>query len=64
MSRYDNLWWISGNDTDKEDTSWEGMSMLRCFHIIPLRYTITYSVLISYCFALYPYEKQELIKPE
>ncbi len=25
---------------------------------------ITYSVLISYCFALYPYEKQELIKPE
>ena len=25
---------------------------------------ITYSVLISYCFSLYPYEKQELIKPE
>ena len=26
--------------------------------------TITYSVLISYCFALHPYEKHELIKPE
>ncbi len=25
---------------------------------------ITYSVLISYCFALHPYEKHELIKPE
>ncbi len=25
---------------------------------------ITYSVLISYCFALNPYEKHELIKPE
>ncbi len=24
---------------------------------------ITYSVLISYCFALHPYEKRELIKP-
>ncbi len=26
--------------------------------------TITYSVLISPCFALDPYEKQQLIKPE
>ncbi len=26
--------------------------------------SITYSVLISYCFALHPYEKRELIKPE
>ena len=25
--------------------------------------SITYSVLISYCFALHPYEKRELIKP-
>ncbi len=27
-------------------------------------FPITYSVLISYCFALHPYEKHELIKPE
>ncbi len=27
-------------------------------------HSITYSVLISYCFALHPYEKHELIKPE
>ncbi len=27
-------------------------------------YTITYSVLISYCFTLHPNEKHELIKPE
>ncbi len=27
-------------------------------------FPITYSVLISHCFALHPYEKHELIKPE
>ncbi len=27
-------------------------------------YGITYLVLISHCFALHPYEKHELIKPE
>ncbi len=39
-------------------------SLTHCGLHIQKVYTITNSVLISCCFALYPYEKQELIKPE
>ncbi len=34
------------------------------YHEVKKQRIITYSVLISYCLALRPYEKHELIKPE
>ncbi len=41
-----------------------GKTYLRAFIPWIAGIVITYSVLISSCFALYPYGKQELIKPE
>ncbi len=44
--------------------TWEHQVGFSCYNFYLLNYSITNSVLISCCFALYPYEKEELIKPE